>query len=64
MSYYFMLNNALKQPGIGLYTTQFFNVDRTLNKPAIQSHRLNNFIERILYFYETYPTFKKQPYWQ
>ena len=61
MSYYFMLNNALKQPGIGLYTTQFFNVDRTLNKPAIQSHRLNNFIERILYFYGTYQRLKNNP---
>ena len=61
MSYYFMLNNALKQPGIGLYTTQFFKVNTTLNKPAIQSHRLNNFIERILYFYGTYKRLKNNP---
>jgi hypothetical protein len=61
VSYYYMLNNALKQPGIGLSTTQFFNVDTILNKPKIQSHRLNNFIERILYFYETYPSLKNNP---
>lgn len=62
MVYYYMLNNALKQPGIGLSTTQFFNVDTILNKPAIQSHRLNNFIERILYFYEDFQRLKSDPF--
>lgn len=50
MVYYYMLNNSLKQPGIGLNTTQFFKVNTTLDKPAIQSHRLNNFIERNFVF--------------
>lgn len=62
MSYYYMLNNALKQPGILHATKVFFNVNTFLNAPAIQSHRLNNFIERILYFYGTYNRLKSDPF--